>query len=135
MRAWSVVVLVAACGGARAQVPDDLDDDLPQPAQLTHTQYTLWWNGARIGDADVRVSREEHVQLLRGGTLAASRLTIDVRADKNLRASEVDVANLGDGGSDGRATRARDGGWQIAVDGEAVRSAPADVVPDELVPM
>jgi hypothetical protein len=144
MRAWSVVVLVAACGGGRAQVPDDLDEDLSHPADTTRVQYTLWWNGARIGDADLRVTRDdhgvhlsraEHVQLMRGGALAASRLTIDVQADRTLRASEVDVANLGDGGSDGRATRARDGTWQIAVDGEKARSAPADVVPDELVPM
>jgi hypothetical protein len=141
VRSFLVVALSLAfsCGG-RPRVPDDLDDDLVHRAAPTRELYTLWWNGARIGDAEeqltrdsdgVRLVRREHIQVLRGDAVAISRVTIDIRASSELRASSVTVESWGDGGA--RASRTRDGRWRIEVDGEPVRTEDAALVPAELV--
>lgn len=135
-----------ACGGGSRAVPDDLDGELVRGAEVSREVYTLWWNGARIGDVEEEVRRErgggvhltrrERVQVRRGDALSATRLTIEIRADKDLRAEEVRVDAWGDGGAaSAAATRGADGGWRIAVDGEDARTAGAALVPAELVPL
>ena len=146
MIAVLLVVAGLGCGGGARAVPDDLDGDLVRGAEVSREVYTLWWNGARIGDVEeevrrergggVQLTRREHVQVRRGDRLSATRLTIEIRADRALRAEEVRVDAWGDGGAaNAQATRGPDGRWRIAVDGEAARTADAALVPAELVPL
>jgi hypothetical protein len=145
MRAWILVVGLAACSRAPMGPPDDLDEDLPRPAARSRELYTLWWNGARIGDVEEQLSRgdggvelvrSERVQVMRGDRLAGSRLELVIRADAALVASAVSIESYSDGGAwSGTAQRRDDGRWRLHVDGEPDRIGDADAVPAELVPL
>lgn len=142
---WLLVLAAAACGPGARPPPDDLDDELSARAEVRREQYTLWWNGARIGDVEeelrtrpdgVTLIRRERIGVRRGDRLSATRLTIEIRADRALRATTVEVGAYGDGAAaSGRARRDDHGRWAIAVDGEPARSEDGDAVPAELVPL
>lgn len=124
-----------------AAKPEPKSDD--GPALHTSTYY-LTWQGKRIGEArerfhrsasGVRIIRSEEIRVRRGGVLVESETEIVIHADKNLHATRVELrAQAGAVVRTGHAVRADDGGWVIALEGEAVRRAPADAVPLELVP-
>ncbi len=142
--ATTVLALAAACGGKPPAFPDDLDEPLVTRAAAERDVYTLWWNGARIGeveeelargdDGGVRLERRERVVVRRGDRTSASRVTITIRADAALRAEAIDVGGWGDGApASATATRAADGRWRIAVVGEPERLVDGGAVPVELV--
>jgi len=137
-----VVSIAASCGGGARDLSGDLDADLaPHPA-VTRVLYTLWWNGARIGDAEeqrtrdaggVHLVRRERVQVRRGDGVAASRVTIEIDADAGLRATAVRVSSWSDGGAAAAsAERDGDGDWRVQVDGEPARREEGALVPAEL---
>jgi hypothetical protein len=144
MRLLVATILIAACGGGPRAVPNDLDDPIAVRAQTNRTLYTLWWNGARIGDAeeevrrtkeDVKLTRRESIQVVRGDRLTGTRMTVEIHTDPALRASDVTVEVWGEGGAaTSSATRDAHGDWQIAIDGEPARVEDGAAVPGELVP-
>src|SRR5438046_5063879 len=92
MRAAAIALMLTACSGGVHAVPHDLDEDLTSADQVARTVYTLWWSGARIGDAEtevtrgrgrVRVEHREHVVVLRSGAVASTRLTVQVDAGED----------------------------------------------------
>ncbi|MCP4447230.1 MAG: transglutaminase domain-containing protein [Myxococcales bacterium] len=113
------------------------------PALHTSTYY-LTWQGKRIGEArerfhrsasGVRIIRNEAIRVMRGGVPVESETEIVIFADKDLHATRVELrARAGAVVRTGHALRADDGRWIIALEGEAVREAPASTVPLELVP-
>jgi transglutaminase-like putative cysteine protease len=132
LRAALIAALAVACGPAAPPRPLTFE-------QREHAErwYRLTWRGAPVGwaverEADGRITREEHLRMLRDGVEVAIELdvAIDVAADLTPRALHVDrrdgarVESL-------RATRAGDG-WRR--DGSAAVFAPPDAVPSELVP-
>lgn len=117
----------------------------PEDGPALHTShYYLTWQGKRIGEArerfhrsasGVRLIRNEEIRVMRGGVLVESDTEIVIHADKNLYATRVELrATSGAVVRTGHALRADNGRWIIALEGEAVREAPADAVPLELVP-
>jgi hypothetical protein len=113
------------------------------PAFHTST-YHLTWQGKRIGEArevfhrsasGVRIIRHEEIRITRGGVPVDSETEVVIHADKNLRATRVELsATAGAVTRQGHAVRADDGRWVVALEGEAVRKAPRNAVPLELVP-
>jgi hypothetical protein len=108
------------------------------------SSYHLTWQGKRIGDArevhhrtkrGVRVIRTESIRVRRAGTQVESETEIIIDTDPQLRARRIELtANAGAVKRKGNAVRAKDGSWVLALDGEPVRSAPANAVPIELIP-
>ncbi|MCB9570687.1 MAG: hypothetical protein H6709_01210 [Kofleriaceae bacterium] len=104
----AAIAAAAGCGGAPRPFVADLDEPLAARASTARALYTLWWNGARIGDAEQEVTRarrrgpprrrREHVLVRRGDRLSASRVVITVIADRDLVARDVEVDTWGDGG-------------------------------------
>lgn len=113
------------------------------PALHTSTYY-LTWQGRRIGEArevfhrsasGVRIIRHEHIRITRGGVPVDSETEIIIHADEKLHATRVELrARAGAVTRRGQAIRADDGRWVVALEGEAVRKAPKQAVPLELVP-
>lgn len=144
VRSLALLCVLAACGGGPRPVPDDLDDPLVARAETERALYTLWWSGARIGDVEeevrrgpdeVKLVRREHVQVVRGDRLTATRMTVTIHADAELRARDVTVEAWGEAGATtSRATRDTAGKWRIEIDGEPPRTEDGDAVPGELVP-
>jgi len=144
MRLLVALLLVAACGGGSRAVPDDLDDPLAVRAQTARTLYTLWWSGARIGDVEeevrrtneeLKLTRRERVQVVRGDRLTGTRMTVEIHATLDLRASDVTVEAWSEGGATtSRATRDARGDWRIEIDGEPERTEDGATVPQELIP-
>jgi len=139
-------VPIAQSGGGRPSLvarPSRRAKRALGPALHTSTYY-LTWQGKRIGQArerffrsasGVRLVRNEEIHVMRGGELVNSETEIIIQADKNLHATRVDLrARAGAVVRSGHALRADDGRWIIALEGEAVRKAPASAVPLELVP-
>tara|TARA_R110002096_G_scaffold171490_6_gene344580 strand:- start:44912 stop:46258 length:1347 start_codon:yes stop_codon:yes gene_type:complete len=111
---------------------------------LHTSNYYLTWQGKRIGEArerfhrsasGVRIIRTEEIRVMRGGVPVESETEIVIHADQQLHATRVELrARAGAVVRTGSALRADSGAWVIALEGEAVREAPADAVPLELVP-
>lgn len=111
---------------------------------LHTSNYYLTWQGKRIGEArerfhrsasGVRVIRTEEIRVMRGGVPVESETEIVIHADANLHATRVELrARAGAVERTGSALRSDSGSWIIALEGEAVREAPAEAVPLELVP-
>ena len=141
-RSLALAAIASACGAPAAP---PLAAPAPAPASSSDVRYyTLWWNGARIGTAveredrapgRVRLDRRERILVRRGDDLSATELGLTIDADAGLRATEIVLVER-DGAVErtGRAVRARDG-WRIALAGEPARTAPADAVPAELIPL
>lgn len=116
----------------------------PLGPALHTSNYYLTWQGKRIGearerfhrsDSGVRIIRSEQIRVMRSGIPVESETEIVIYADKNLHATRVELrARAGAVVRTGNALRADSGKWIIALEGEAVREAPADAVPLELVP-
>jgi hypothetical protein len=108
------------------------------------TNYYLTWQGKRIGEAKevfhrsesgVRILRHEEIRIKRGGQPVDSETEVVIHADKNLRATRVELrARAGAITRKGSATRSKDGHWVIKLDGEPTRKVSRNAVPLELVP-
>jgi hypothetical protein len=134
---------IAACARP-TRAPAPLDEAIAaRGPDVRDRAYELSWRGARIGEArerevttaaGVTLTRHERILVSRAGHVLATEVDLAVTADPTLIASAVTWRARADG-AEHTARAVRDAqGWQIERDG-AIRRAPADAVPDELVPL
>jgi hypothetical protein len=142
---FAVVVVVAACGtGGGKQTPVGDVDDVGDVAARDRAErwYRLSWRGSPVGwaverETDGMVERIEHVEVLRGTTLAITDLTIQIDITADLAPSELRVTKR-ESGDESVVRAVRDEtGWRRVGGSRGTAGkvfAPADAVPSELVP-
>ncbi len=144
-------MLATHCGGAAAVDPGAAPSQDPAPAPGVRlngyrAHFVIAWNGARIGDADERITahgdgrtrfeRRERITVRRGQALAHSETDIAIDTGPDLRAHRVDVRQIASGLlRRGSAHRNRHGDWVVHFADESERRIPGDAVPAELVPL
>jgi hypothetical protein len=136
-RAAVVVVLFAACGAGGPKPTPSEGVDL-EARERGERWYRLSWHGSPVGWAVERetramIERVEHVEVLRGGTLAVTDLTIQIDVGPDLVPLELRVTKKESGDETVvRAVRDENGWRRAGRDGKPFASA--DAVPSELVP-
>ncbi len=132
----SILVGIAVVAGCAARAPVGAVD-APDPTRTdTVRRYTIWFGGARIGDATEREAwtatgvslvRDEHIRFARGEAVVELETTVAIDADRALAPTRVAWSERGQAPRSAVATRdAR--GWH-ASGGQVL---PGDAIPGEL---
>ena len=155
LRLALVLLMVSSCAqiGAgtevdqpsRADSSDSQADEIRLEIPPYATESQLLWKGRVLGRATESLSatadgyilrRQERLRFRRRDTVATLSLAIEITTDHSLVGRQVVVRVNGPSGSTvDRAQRSDDGSWYIERAGLAVRQAPRDAVPVELVPV